>query len=56
MKIIDLIFSRGGYILPASIDGKPKFKDIPENRITDREKLLHYYNKRTERRKYDYNN
>jgi hypothetical protein len=43
MNFTDYIISRGAYILPASIDGKPKFKDIPENRITDRERLLYYY-------------
>lgn len=43
MNFTDYIFSRGAYIFPASIDGKPKFKDIPENRITDRERLLYYY-------------
>jgi len=43
MNFTDYIISRGAYILPASIDGKPKFKDIPENRITDRDKLFHHY-------------
>ena len=46
----DMIFKRGGYILPATPDGKPLYKDIPENRITTRAGLMDFYNNKKIRR------
>mgnify|MGYP000933949180 CR=1 FL=1 len=38
------IFKRGGYILPATPDGKPLYKDSESGRIRDRARLLEKYN------------
>jgi len=46
----EIIFKRGGYVLPATLDGKPLFKDIPEHRITDRAGLMDSYNNKKIRR------
>ena len=43
MTFTEYIFKRGGYILPATPDGRPLYKDTERGRITDRDKLLHYY-------------
>lgn len=43
MKIIDLIFSRGGYVLPADAYGRPLCKDEEKNRIRDRTGLAYWY-------------
>jgi hypothetical protein len=45
-----VIFKRGGYILPATLDGRPLFKDTPENRIKDRAGLMDWYNNKKVRR------
>lgn len=40
----EIIFKRGGYILPATLDGKPLYKDTESGRIRDRARLLEKYN------------
>ena len=45
MTFTDYIFDRGGYILPASPDGKPICRDIEKNRIRHRAGLMRWYNK-----------
>lgn len=49
MTFTDYVFNKGGYLLPASPDGKPLFKDEPRNRITDREHLLYYWKRNVKR-------
>ena len=41
----NIIFNNGGYIKPATRDGKPLFKDIESNRIRNRARLMYWYNK-----------
>ena len=43
------IFKRGGYVLPATPDGKPIYKDTEPGRIRDRERLLEKYNQGVKR-------
>ena len=45
----DMIFKRGGYVLPATPDGKPIYKDTEPGRIRDRERLLEKYNQGVKR-------
>ncbi len=45
----DFIFKRGGYILPATIEGKPLLKDEDSNRIKDFEKLKFWIKKDVKR-------
>jgi hypothetical protein len=45
----EYIFKRGGYILPATLDGKPLYKDIETGRIRDRARLINYFNKGVKR-------
>ena len=44
-----MIFKRGGYVLPATPDGKPIYKDSESGRIRDRARLINYYNKGVKR-------
>jgi len=39
----DLIFSRDGYLLPATPDGKPRFRDTEEHRLRSRGQLAAEY-------------
>lgn len=43
MTFSDMIFSRGGYVLPAHPDGRPRFRDLDENRIRSRGQLATQY-------------
>ncbi|MDI9423226.1 MAG: primase C-terminal domain-containing protein [Spirochaetota bacterium] len=43
MTLSDLIFSRSGYTLPAHPDGRPRCKDLDENRIRSRGQLAAEY-------------
>ena len=45
----DLIFSRSGYTLPAHPDGRPRCKDLDENRIRSRGQLAEAYRRGTRR-------
>lgn len=45
----NFIFNNGGYILPATPDGKPIYKDTEPGRIRDRERLIKYFNKGVKR-------
>lgn len=49
MTSSDLIFSRGGYVLPAHPDGRPQRKDLDENRIRTRGQLAEAYRRGTRR-------
>lgn len=45
----DMIFARGGYVLPATPDGRPQRKDTDENRIRTRGQLAAEYRSGTRR-------
>jgi len=49
MTFSDLIFARGGYVLTAHPDGRPRRKDTDENRIRTRGQLAEAYRRGTRR-------
>ncbi|MDI9424476.1 MAG: primase C-terminal domain-containing protein [Spirochaetota bacterium] len=49
MTLSDLIFARGGYVLTAHPDGRPRFRDTEEHRICSRRRLAAEYRNGTRR-------
>lgn len=43
MTLSDLIFARGGYVIAAHPDGKPRFRDLEEHRLRSRGQLAAEY-------------